>query len=99
MQPIRRSAFLMSKWFVANLYVAIGILSWEWASLIAGAIFGLHPLVLLFRQTVGTGHGLGLIVLSYFVRVPRHDEVVLPGVLLLDFDQLEPDRWPRGWCW
>ena len=66
MQPIRRSAFLMSKWFVANLYVAIGILIMGVASLIAGgAIFGLHPLVLLSGQTVGTGHGLGLIVLSY----------------------------------
>ncbi len=66
MQPIRRSVFLMSKWLVANVYVAIGMFIMGVAALIAGgAFFGWHPLVLFSGGTVGTGHGLGLIVLSY----------------------------------
>ena len=66
MQPIRRGTFLMSKWFVANVYVAIGMFIMAVAGIIAGgAFFGLHPLALFSGQTVGVGHGLGLMALSY----------------------------------
>jgi ABC-2 type transport system permease protein len=66
MQPIRRGVFLFSKWFVANLYVAIGLLVMAIAALIAGgAIFGLHPMVLFSGQTIGVAHGIGLIALCY----------------------------------
>ena len=66
MQPIRRGTFLMAKWFVANLYVAIGMLIMGLAALIAGgSIFGLHPLTLFSGQTIGVGHALGLTVASY----------------------------------
>ena len=66
MQPIRRGAFLASKWLVANAYVAIGMFIMGVAALIAGgAFFGLHALTLFSGQTVGVGHALGLIVLSY----------------------------------
>ena len=66
MQPIRRGTFLMSKWFVANVYVAIGMFIMAVAGIIAGgAFFGLHPLALFSGQTVGVGHGLGLLALSY----------------------------------
>jgi ABC-2 type transport system permease protein len=66
MQPIRRGAFLMAKWFVANLYVAIGMLIMGVAAIIAGgAVFGLHPVTLFTGQTVGVGHALGLTAASY----------------------------------
>lgn len=66
MQPIRRGTFLMVKWFVANLYVAIGLVILGVAAIIAGgAVFGLHPVTLFSGQTVGVGHALGLTAASY----------------------------------
>jgi ABC-2 type transport system permease protein len=66
MQPIRRGTFLMSKWFVANLYVAIGLVILGIAGLIAGgAFFGLHPITLFSGQTVGIAHALGLTAAAY----------------------------------
>ena len=66
MQPIRRGAFLMAKWFVANAYVAIGLFIMGVAALIAGgAVFGLSPVTLFSGQTVGVGHALGLTAASY----------------------------------
>jgi ABC-2 type transport system permease protein len=66
MQPIRRGTFLMSKWFVANAYVAIGLVIMGVAALIAGgSVFGLHPITLFSSQTVGVGHALGLTAASY----------------------------------
>lgn len=66
MQPIRRGTFLMAKWFVANLYMAIGLLIMWIAALIAGgAVFGLHPILLFSGQTAGVGHALGLTAASY----------------------------------
>jgi ABC-2 type transport system permease protein len=56
----------MAKWFVANIYIAIGLLIMGIAALIAGgAVFGLHPITLFSGQTVGVGHALGLTALSY----------------------------------
>jgi ABC-2 type transport system permease protein len=66
MQPVRRGAFLMSKWFVANLYVAICLLILGVASLIAGgAVFGLSPVNLFTGQEIGVWHALGLTAASY----------------------------------
>jgi ABC-2 type transport system permease protein len=66
MQPIRRGTFLMAKWFVANAYVAIGMVIMGVAALIAGgAVFGLHAVTLFSGQTVGVGHALGLTAVSY----------------------------------
>jgi ABC-2 type transport system permease protein len=66
MQPIRRGTFLFAKWFVANLYVAIGLLIMGISSLIAGgAFFGLDPITLFSGQVVGVWHGLGLTAVSY----------------------------------
>jgi ABC-2 type transport system permease protein len=66
MQPVRRGAFLMAKWFVANLYVAICLLVLAVASLIAGgAVFGLSPVNLFTGQEIGVWHALGLIAASY----------------------------------
>ena len=66
MQPIRRGTFLMAKWFVANLYVAIGLLIMGIAGIIAGgAFFGLHPITLFSGQTAGVWHTLGLTATAY----------------------------------
>jgi ABC-2 type transport system permease protein len=66
MQPIRRGTFLMSKWFVANLYVAICLLLLGVASLIAGgSVFGLNPTRLFTGQQIGVAHALGLAAACY----------------------------------
>jgi ABC-2 type transport system permease protein len=66
MQPVRRGAVLLAKWFVANLYIAIGLVLLAVGSLIAGgAIYGLEPLTLLTGQTVGVGESIWLIFLAY----------------------------------
>jgi len=66
MQPVRRGSILMAKWFVANLYIAIGLIVIAAGSLIAGgAIFGFKPTLLLTGQTVSVAHALWLIVLAY----------------------------------
>jgi ABC-2 type transport system permease protein len=66
MQPVRRGALLLAKWFVANLYVAIGLTILLVGSLIAGgAFFGFKPLVVLSLGTVSIKHGLALICMGY----------------------------------
>lgn len=66
MQPTRRGSFLMSKWFVANLYVALCLLILGVAALIAGgSVFGLNPVHLFTGQEIGVWHALGLTVASY----------------------------------
>jgi ABC-2 type transport system permease protein len=66
MQPIRRGSFLMSKWVVANLYVAICLFILGIAALIAGgAVFGLHSVNLFTGQQIGVWHALGLAAASY----------------------------------
>jgi ABC-2 type transport system permease protein len=66
MQPVRRGAVLTAKWFVANLYIAIGLLVLLVGSLIAGgAIYGLKPAMLLSGQMVSVGEALWRILVAY----------------------------------
>jgi ABC-2 type transport system permease protein len=66
MQPVRRGALLSAKWFVANLYVAVGLLALLAGSLIAGgAFFGFKRMVLLNLQSVSVGRSFGLIFMAY----------------------------------
>jgi ABC-2 type transport system permease protein len=66
MQPVRRGTLLLAKWFVANLYVAIGLAILALGSLIAGgSIFGLKPVILLTGQTVGVAESIWLLFLAY----------------------------------
>jgi ABC-2 type transport system permease protein len=66
MQPVHRGTLLLAKWFVANLYVAIGLALMGLGSLIAGgAIFGVKPLILLTGGTVGVAESIWLLVLAY----------------------------------
>src|SRR5680860_498105 len=65
--PVCRGRLLLSKWLVANLYMAIGMALMGVASLIIGsAIFGVHPMQLLSGgATIGIGQGLLRIAASY----------------------------------
>jgi ABC-2 type transport system permease protein len=66
MQPVRRGAVLLAKWFVANLYIALGLVILLAGSLIiCGAIYGLKPMTLLTGDTVSVGRSLWLIFLAY----------------------------------
>jgi ABC-2 type transport system permease protein len=66
MQPVRRGTLLMSKWFVANLYVAVSLLVLGVAALIAGgSVFGLKSLHLFTGQQIGVWHALGIAAASY----------------------------------
>ena len=66
MQPVRRGLVLLAKWFVANLYIAVGLVLLAVGSLIAGGtLYGLGPLTLLSGQTVGVGESIWLIFLAY----------------------------------
>jgi ABC-2 type transport system permease protein len=56
MQPVRRSGLLVSKWLVANIYMAVGLAILGVSSLIAGAaFFGLHPLGIVSGGSMSVG--------------------------------------------
>jgi len=77
MQPVRRGALLMAKWFVANLYIAIGLFILLASSLIAGgSIFGFDRMLLVTGQTVSVGHGIGLICVAYLFALVAMTTVV-----------------------
>jgi ABC-2 type transport system permease protein len=65
LRPTRRGAFLLAKWSMALVYLAVGFALMVASGLLFGGIFfGLHPMVTLSGSTVGVWHGLGLILLS-----------------------------------
>jgi ABC-2 type transport system permease protein len=64
LRPVRRGSLLLSKWAVAMLYLAFGMLLTLVSGLLFGGIFfGLKPMVTLSGTTVSTAHGIWLIVL------------------------------------
>jgi ABC-2 type transport system permease protein len=66
MQPVRRGSLLISKWCVANVYIAVGLAILAVGALIAGgSVFGLGSMILLTGQVVGMGHSLLLILFAY----------------------------------
>lgn len=66
MQPVRRGALLLAKWFVANLYIGIGLVILAVGSLIAGgAFYGIGPVLLFTGGTAGTAESIGLLILAY----------------------------------
>ena len=66
MHSVSRGGVLASKWGVAMVYVAIGLLLVFIGGIVGGGIaFGLHAPLLLSGQTVSIGHGLWLTLLSF----------------------------------
>lgn len=83
MQPVRRGSILLAKWFVANVYIALGLLILLAGSLAAGGVFyGLKPMMLLTGQTVGVAEGLWLTFLAYLFVLAGMAAVVSLGVAL-----------------
>lgn len=83
MQPVRRGSLLLAKWFVANVYIAIGLVILLAGSLAAGgAFYGLKPMMLLTGQTVGIGESLWLTCLAYLFVLAGMAAVVSLGVAL-----------------
>jgi ABC-2 type transport system permease protein len=65
LRPTRRGAFILAKWTMAMVYLAVGFGFMLAGGLLFGGIFfGLHPMITLSGSTVGVWHGLGLILLS-----------------------------------
>ena len=65
LRPVRRGSFLLAKWAMAIIYLAVGFgLMVAGGLLFGGIFFGLHPMITLSGSTVGVWHGLGLILLS-----------------------------------
>jgi ABC-2 type transport system permease protein len=66
MHPVSRGGVLLSKWGVAVIYVALGLVLVALGALLAGGLaFGLHAPVLLSGQAVSVAHALWLSLLSY----------------------------------
>jgi ABC-2 type transport system permease protein len=64
LRPVKRGAFVLTKWVMAMVYLAVGFALMLAGGLLFGAIFfGLHPMITLSGSTVSVWHGLGLIVL------------------------------------
>ncbi len=66
MHAVSRGGVLASKWGIAIIYVAIGLVLVFLGGLLGGGLaFGLHAPVLLTGQTVSVAHGLWLTLLSF----------------------------------
>jgi len=64
LRPVRRGSFILTKWVMAMVYLAVGFgLMLVGGLLFGGVFFGLHPMITLSGTTVSVWHGLGLIVL------------------------------------
>ncbi len=67
-RPVGRGGVLLAKWFVAILYVAVGLALVGLGGAVAGGlVFGFHPLTTLSGGQVGVAHALGLIALAYLI--------------------------------
>ena len=61
LRPVRRGAFILSKWTMAMVYLGVGFaLMLAGGLLFGGIFFGLHPMITLSGTTVGVWHGLAL---------------------------------------
>jgi|GEM_PF-388560 len=64
LRPVRRGSFLLAKWTMAMVYLAVGFAIMAAGGLLFGALFfDLEPLITLSGSTVSVGEGLGLIAL------------------------------------
>lgn len=67
-RPVSRGGVLLAKWFVAVLYVGVGLALVGLGGALAGwLIFGFQPLTTLSGGQLGVAHALGLIALAYAI--------------------------------
>jgi ABC-2 type transport system permease protein len=67
-RPVSRGGVLLAKWFVAVLYVGVGLALVGLGGALAGRlIFGFQPLTTLSGGQLGVAHALGLIALAYAI--------------------------------
>ncbi len=82
-RPVGRGGVLLAKWFVAVLYVGVGLaLVGVGGTVAGGLIFGFHPLTTLSGGQVGIAHSLGLIALAYLIALAGMACIVSLGVTL-----------------
>ena len=82
-QPVTRGGVLLAKWFVAVLYVAVGLLLVGIGGFVAGwLVFGLRPLTTLSGGELGIAHGAGLIALGYLITLLAMTCIVSLAVFL-----------------
>ncbi|HZK48925.1 MAG TPA: ABC transporter permease subunit [Thermoleophilia bacterium] len=67
-RPVTRGRVLLAKWFVAVLYVGVGLaLVGVGGAVAGGLIFGFHPLTTLSGGQLGMAQSLGTIALAYLI--------------------------------
>ncbi len=67
-RPVSRGGVLLAKWFVAVLYVGVGLALVGVGGALAGRlVFGFQPLTTLSGGQLGVTHALGLIALAYVI--------------------------------
>ena len=92
LRPTRRGSFVMAKWLMAIVYLAVGLAVMLAGGLLFGGIFfGLHPMVTLSGSTVGVWHGLGLIVLSCLYALAAMSCIVSMALLFSTMTDSSPD--------
>jgi ABC-2 type transport system permease protein len=83
MQPVHRGTLLLTKWFVAMSYIAIGLFVLAVGALISGgAFFGFSSLLLFSGQVVSVGQSLLLILYAYLFVLVAMAAVVSLAVAL-----------------
>ncbi len=86
LRPTRRGSFLLAKWTMAMVYLAVGFAVMTAGGLLFGGIFfGLHPMITLSGSTVGVGQGLGLIGLSCLYALAAMSCIVSLSLLFSTF--------------
>lgn len=82
-RPVGRGSVLLAKWFVAVLYVGVGLTLVGVGSAVAGWLFfGFHPLTTLSGGQIGIAHALWLMVLAYLVALAGMTCIVSLAVVL-----------------
>jgi len=81
-RPVSRGGVLLAKWFVAIMYVAVGLVLVGLGGALSGSlVFGLKPLATLSGGEIGVGHAFGLVALAYLMGLAAMACIVTLAVL------------------
>lgn len=82
-RPVSRVSVLLAKWFVAVIYVGVGLVLVGVGGAVAGGlVFGFQPLTTLSGGQIGVGHSIGLIALAYLIALAGMTCIVSLAVAL-----------------